>query len=410
MTATTQKSILLLGAGLEQTLAIREAKQLGLKIIACDKNPQAPGLSEAAISLVYDIRDVQRSIAVGREYGVSGVFCHAVEIPEVTAAVAEGLGTPGLSPVVAARATNKLARLKWLKKNAIPTARFQEVKSAEELEQKALRLGLPLIIKPTDNAGARGVKLVETEKDLGQAYREATNYSRSTAVVLERQLKGPEISTESVVYRNQVYTFAFADRNYSGSEEFHPYFVEDGINFPSILTQEAKEEVLALVERTIRALAIDFGAAKGDIIIANGRPMILEMACRTSGGWFGAGSIPAATGINMLKPLLQMAVAEEPDLDCLTPTRHLFCAQRYLIPRQRSIVLASGNQKEIQQMPGVKMASIFLPDAGTIIDKATNHAQRYAQVICTGASMEEAIERCNRAIARIAENLQPAEE
>ena len=74
------------------------------------------------------------------------------------------------------------------------------------------------------------------------------------------------------------------------------------------------KKVVRLVEKTIRTLGINYGSAKGDIIIHEGKPFILEMACRTSGGWFCAGSIPAATGINALNPLIKIAVGDTPDL------------------------------------------------------------------------------------------------
>jgi biotin carboxylase len=149
------------------------------------------------------------------------------------------------------------------------------------------------------------------------------------------------------------------------------------------------------------ALGIDSGAAKGDIIIHDGIPHIIEMASRTSGGWFGAGSIPKATGVNPLKPLLQISMGEQPDLDALTPIRSLGCAQRYWIPQESSIFHSASGLEEIQNMPGVEMFNAFFPVAGSRLEKAHHHAQRYAHVICTGADREEAISRADAAIRSI---------
>jgi len=204
-----------------------------------------------------------------------------------------------------------------------------------------------------------------------------------------------------VVYKGKVYTFAFADRNYAKPEIYTPYFIEDGINFPSILPIEIQKEVIDLVERTIRVLGINFGAAKGDVLIDKGVPKIIEMAARTSGGWFGAGSIPAATGINMLKPLLQMAVGEDPDLGSLKPTKQMGCAQRYVIPKQSGVVRSISGVEEAQAMPGVVMSTMFLPKIGATIKKATNHAERFGQIICIDANRDRAIELCENAIRKI---------
>jgi biotin carboxylase len=403
------QTLLMLGAGREQMLAIEEAQRLGLRVVACDQNPEAPGLALADVHAVGDIHDADLMTEIGRENGVSGVFAHAVEIPDVVAEVARRLGLPGLDPEVAIRATNKVARITRLAADGIPCARFSVAHSEPDLIGAARDIGYPLVLKPADNAGARGVLLVVSDEELVPAYREALRYSRGTEVLLDEVLDGPQVSTESVVYQGVVHTFAFADRNYDGSEEFSPYFVEDGINFPSILPEATQAAIYSLVERTIASLGIDMGAAKGDVIVHNGVPKIIEMAARTSGGWFGAGSIPIATGANMLRPLLQMAVGDEPDLDALRPTRNLGCAQRYVIPRGSGVVRSVSGLDEALATPGVSMSEMFLPAPGEHICRVTNHAERLGQIICVGENRQQAIERCERAISFIKVEVDPDE-
>jgi biotin carboxylase len=402
------KSILIVGAGIEQVLAIRQAKDLGLRVIACDGNPSAPGLQEGDIGRAADIKDEKLLAALAEEFNVDGIFCHAVEIPHIIARVAKKMNLPGLDPEIALRATNKVMRINRLTKCNIPCARFETSKNETKLNEKAERIGFPLVVKPVDSAGSRGVRIVESGDDLQDAYQTAMNYSGAKEVLLEELLAGPQVSTESLIYKGKVYTFAFADRNYSQS--YYPYFVENGINFPSVLPQNLQESICNLVEKTIICLGIDFGAAKGDIIVDKGQPKIIEMAARTSGGWFGAGSIPIATGINMLKPLIQMAVRDEPDLLSLSPTRMLGCAQRYIIPTEDGIYAGITGIEEALQIPGVSMSTFFPPHAGARIRKATNHAERYGQLICTGRTREEAIERCETAVAKIKIHLEKEEE
>ncbi len=396
-----KKTILLLGAGQEQCIAIHEAKALGYRVVACDANAAAPGLKLADVGVIVDIRDVQALVEIGRKQGVNGVFCHAVEIPDVVAEVAQALGLAGLSPETARLCTNKNSRIAALKQAGIPVADFAPAASRDELGLVASAFGFPLVLKPVDNAGSRGVQLVETPQALLPAYDEAMQYTSNPMVLVERYLRGPQISTESVVHEGRVHTFAFADRNYANEAFYAPYFIEDGINFPSVLPKDIQAAVLALVDRTIAVLGINFGAAKGDIIVHDGVPHIIEMACRTSGGWFGAGSIPKATGVNPLKPLLQMSMGEQPDLEALTPTRMLGCAQRYWIPQGDAVFHSASGIDEVKKMPGVEMFNAFFPAAGTRLEKAHHHAQRHAQVICTGKDRDEAIGRAEAAIRAI---------
>jgi len=118
------KTLLLLGAGREQLLAINQAHELGLNVVACDQNPEAPGLAQADHAVVGDIRDPEAMYGVARQHDVSGVFTHAVEIPDVVALVAWRLGLPGLDPEIAARATNKVRRIRHLTEQGIPCARY----------------------------------------------------------------------------------------------------------------------------------------------------------------------------------------------------------------------------------------------------------------------------------------------
>ena len=391
----------MLGAGPEQAIAIREAKKLNYSVIACDQNLKATGFEYADISVVLDINDIDAVIDVAKKYQVHGVFCHAVEIPHVVAEVALRMDLPGISPQVARRATNKIERIIHLSNNRIPCAAFEIVKNKSELKEKAARIKIPLVLKPVDSAGARGVQLVECVDNLQKAYEEAIQYSNEEQVLLEEVLCGPEVSTESVVYKGKIHTFALADRNYANAQKFKPFFIEDGINYPSKLSTELQEEIYRLVEKTINVLEIEFGAAKGDIIIDKGTPKIIEMAARTSGGWFGAGSIPAATGCNMLKPLLQMSVGDAPDLEALEATRDLGCAQRYIIPTNNGVVTGVSGCEDALKMPGVVMSELFLPAIGTTINTATSHVDRFGQIICTAKTRSAAIKFCEAAISKI---------
>lgn len=403
----SKKKILIVGAGLEQCLVIKEAKKLGLKVIACDGNPDAPGLLLAETSYVIDIRNPDNLIAVGQKEKVSGIFCHAVEIPVAISLAQKELGLPGIEPEVAKNATIKSRRIHLLNQAGISVPPFLEVFSLKEFPAKAKELGFPIISKPIDCAGARGVRLIHNPEELESAWSEALHYSKDSYILIEKALNGPEISTETVIYNGTIHTFAFADRNYQNAEVFHPYIIENGINFPSVLPDYLQRKVLKVVEQAIHALGIKSGVAKGDILMHNSEPYILEIACRTSGGWFGAGSIPIATGINYLRPLIQMSIGEIPDLTYLKPTRCEGCSQRYWIPKSEAVFQKAERLNEISFLPGVRFFEHFFPEPGTKMRKATNHSERYAQVICTAETREEAILLAESAINSIAVKLEP---
>ncbi len=397
------KTILFLGAGAEHQIAIKLAKKMGYKVVAADANPKAPGLKFADIAVVDDIKNIDKMTAVGKKYKVDGVMVHAVEIPHIVSRVAKALGLPGIEPKIADRATFKYERIECLQKAGINVPKFEVVTNLDQALIAAKKIGYPVVVKPTDNAGARGVKRVSNESELKEAFEESKTYRQEKSkILIEQYLDGVEISTESLVYNGKIYTTGFGDRNYTRNAEFLPYFVEDGHNVPSVLPKKTQEEIIKEVEKTIRALGITWGVAKGDILLYKNKVYVIEMAARTSGGWFCAGTVPLATGVHILRPLIKMAVGDPVNDSDFKITKNLWACQRYVIPVKNGKFVRIEGVSEARKMPGVKMLVMFKsPKKGEMVHKATNHAERYGQIIAVGETIKEATTRCENAIKKI---------
>jgi biotin carboxylase len=320
----------------------------------------------------------------------------------VIAKAAKALGLPHLNPTVADRATNKLKRITCFQKKGVLCPKFASASSFREAEEKSKNIGFPLVIKPIDNAGARGVKTINSLEELRVGMKESLSYSKHHVVLLEEKLQGEEISTESVIVNEKIYTTGFGDRNYSRAEEFKPYFVEDGHNVGSRLPLAKQAQIIKAVEKAIKALGINWGVAKGDILINRRGIYVLEMAARTSAGWFAAGTVPLATGVNILKPLLQMAVGLPVDEADLLPKFHRAACQRYIIPTREGKFVRLEGVAKARRMPGVKMLDIFhQPLRGELVSKSKNGAERFGHLIAEGRDIDEATRRCERAIRQI---------
>jgi biotin carboxylase len=331
------------------------------------------------------------------------VFAHAVENAGVVARVAKRLGLPHLDPDVADGATNKARRIAILAAAGIAVAPFAEVRSLAEAGNAATRIGYPVVVKPLDNAGARGVKKIAREKKLAQGFREAVSHGRKNKnVLIEKFLEGYEISTESVVIGGTIVTTGFADRNYTRAREFAPYFIEDGHNVPSTISTRMRRKIERVVERAIRALGINQGVAKGDILVQGTDVYVIEMAARTSGGWFAAGTVPLATGINILKPLIKIAVGEIVTLKDVQAKRHRAACQRYIIPSQEGLFDHLEGVSAARRMPGVKVLQVFhLPKRHEMIHKARSNADRFGHLIAVGDTVTQATRRCEKAMQKI---------
>lgn len=402
----TKKTILILGAGLEQKIAIQHAKRMGLKVVAVDGSSHAPGLRFADVGIVADINDVEEMTKIGRKHKVHGVMAHAVEIPTVVSRVAQSLGLPHLNLEVAKRAINKAKRIQAFKDAGMAVPKFGTANTTQEAFIVSKKIGFPVVIKPVDNAGARGVQKVDDASGIAVAFAEAVMHSKSKSkkppVLIEQFLQGYEISTESFVYDGVVYTTGFGDRNYARSKEFAPYFIEDGHSVPSTSPVETQKKIIQAAEKAIHALGINWGVGKGDILVQGDAVYVIEMASRTSGGWFAAGTVPLATGVHLIRAVIKTAVGEPVGPEDFKPKLKQAACQRYLIPNKIGIFKGITGVGEARKMPGVKVLQMFkLPKKGDKVERSRNNAERFGHIIAVGKDVAEATHRCECAIKRI---------
>lgn len=393
-----QKRLALLGAGPEQLSAIQEAKKLDLRVIVLDSNPLAVGIKFADEFIKCDITSAEEVVTAIKPLNVDGIMVHAIELAAVVADAAGILGLPAVNSQAAYNATNKIKRIEILSKNKIPCARFGSASNIGEAMSVSKDIGYPVVIKPPDNAGSRGVTLIEDQIQLEKYFTEAQKYcKKDKRVLIEEYLSGFQISTETVVYQGKMYTTGFSDRNYADLERCKPYFIEDGGDMPTILQPSDKNRVIAMAERAIAALGIDFGAAKGDLLLHDDEVYVIEMAARTSGGRFASHQVPAATGVNILSPIIKMTVSDPVDPVEFKPKFNIGCSKRYVIPNPGKVISITGID-EARRIKGV--FEIIISDdlvLGATIKRATDNSMRKGVVMAIGDTREEAIERATTA-------------
>jgi len=395
------KTILILGAGIEQIFAIKAAQECKIKVVAVDGDAKAPGLKIADVGINADINNVELLVKLGKQYAVDGVMSPAVEIPVVVANVAKELGLPGIPPETAERAFNKIKRLEAFRDHGVPSPRFAIASSLDDAVKAADKLGLPLVFKPIDNCAARGVIMVEDKNKIERGFETAFSYAkRLKEILIEEYLQGPEFSTESIVSKGRIYTPGFGDRNYD-KRQFLPFFIENGGELPTALNEKEKRSVIDVVESAIKALGIKWGVAKGDIIIDRGQPKVLEMAARTSGGRFSTMKIPLSTGVDMIKFLVQMHVGMEPDPKELKPKFSKGIAERFIFPKPGKIIAISGTEEAKRSKGIIDFSMGSQMNIGNIIKNPTNHAERFGYVVAIGDSRKEAIKYAEDAIKMI---------
>ena len=174
--------------------------------------------------------------------------------------------------------------------------------------------------------------------DIAAAFDYSRGFAYSGEVIAEKFVTGLQISTEGLIHDGLFHCTGFADRNYARLDDAVPFMVEDGGDIPTMLNPARKKLVEAEFEKAARALGIDWGPAKGDMIFGDdGKPYVIEIAARLSGGNFCYDKVPWSTGVDIVDILVEMAVGNDVDPARFVPTRNLATSQRYFFPAPGTI-------------------------------------------------------------------------
>jgi biotin carboxylase len=217
--------------------------------------------------------------------------------------------------------------------------------------------------------------------------------------MVEQYLSGPQVSTESVIVNGRCFTPGLSDRNYEYLERFAPFFIENGGELPSSLAPDLQEKIRQLVGRAAAALGIVDGTVKGDIVVHDGEPYVIEMAARLSGGFFCTREIPLSSGVDFVGAAIKVALGESPTPEELEPSRSVPVVQRYAFPKPGRVVSIRGAE-EARGLPGITDV-IVTAKPGDVIPAAGDKRPSAAMVLATGRTRDEALGNANEALARI---------
>jgi biotin carboxylase len=398
------KTVWIVSGGAEAVPGIRRVRELGYHVVVSDLNPEAPGFAEADDQVRASTYDVDATVAAAERYNrtvrpLDGVLSMAADVPMTVAAVADSLGLPGIPLETARLAADKLAMKRRFAEAGIAIPWFAPLESADELRLVAAERGLPLVIKPVDGRGARGVLRLDDGVDLDWAFRHALGQSPSGRVMVEEYLPGPQISTESVLLGDEAATPGFIDRNYEHLGRFAPFVVENGGEQPSVLAAAEHRKVADLAVAAARALGIERGTAKGDLVLADGEPRVIEVAARLSGGWMSTDQVPLATGVDLVGTAVRLAAGDQVSLADVEPRELRGVAVRYFFPPPGQVREIRGSE-EASRLPWVHRLGFFV-EPGEILEQVTDHTKRAGFVITTGASRDEAVARAERVVAEV---------
>ena len=304
-----RKKIAIIGAALFQEPAIIKAKEMGLEthVFAWAQGDRGEKMADYFYPI--SIREKDEILAECRKIGIDGIMSIASDLAMDTVNyVAEQLGLPGNSTEATRISTNKHWMRKAFEENGDPSPRSMLVDSATD--PGSIELEYPLIVKPTDRSGSRGVHKVYNSSQLRNAIFKAREYSFENKAVVEEFVEGDEYSIEYISFEGEHWFLSATQKLTTGA----PFFIETGHREPAPLPDETIEEIKRISEHALDTLMLRNGAAHIELKVDGDRIRLIEIGGRMGGDFIGSDLVELSTGYDFVRAVIEAALGIRPEV------------------------------------------------------------------------------------------------
>lgn len=344
------KKILLLGGSTQQIVAIKTAKKLGYTTVLCDYLTDNPGQEYADKFYLVSTIDKEAVLEVARQEKVDGVLAYASDPAAPTAAyVAEKMNLPANPYNSVEILCNKDLFRKFLKENGFcaPRAKgYENIQNAYE-DLKANKFHFPVIVKPVDSSGSKGITVLRDEESWTQGLENAWSYSRCHRIIIEEYIEKNHsyiIGGDIFVLDGKVVLWGLM--NCHRDNRVNP-LVPVGKSYPLVLNDTDLKRVKIVLERLVRKLDIKSGAMNVELVVdKSGNVFLLDVGPR-SGGNMIPDLLGDILGVNVPEMSVQAAMGEKVEFKC-KKTENCY-ATHNLHSNQDGIYESIGFDKELEK-------------------------------------------------------------
>lgn len=304
------KRLLLLGGSRYILPVIEAAHKLGIYVITCDYLPDNIAHKYSDEYCNVSIIDKDAVLSAAEKLNINGIMSFACDPGVTTAAyVAEKLGLPhsGSYESVCILQNKGLFR-KFLSDNGFNVPNAKSYTSAEAALKDADYFNWPVIVKPTDSAGSKGVNRVDRVEDLKRCIEYALSFSHSDEFIIEDFLekKGHSSDTDSFSVDGELKFVSFSAQRFDENCE-NPY-TPSAYSWPSTLSKESEEELRGEIQRLLTLLDMRTSIYNVEVReCTNGKAYIMECSPRGGGNRL-AECLRYATGVDLITNAVRAAV------------------------------------------------------------------------------------------------------
>lgn len=385
-----KKAVLIFGVGPLQESIIGRAKKMGLYTVGIDPCADATCKNCVDAFEIVPGQDYEGHCAVVEKYDIDAIVTAATDKPLVMMArIAEKYRFPFYSVETAQWSTDKFQMKQRFMDGDVPCAKGRLVKSVGEVED----FEYPVIIKPRDNSGSRGVKLCRSKEELEASMSEAFEVSKLDTVLVEEFIEGPEYSIEGLHHDGKSEVIQFTEKK---TTEF-PYNVELGHIQPANISEENKQKIREIVSKIGKALNFVNCPSHTELKINDRGIYVIETSPRLGGDYITSTLTPLSTGVNLEDELLMISLGQTINPE---PKPVQYSGVRFFAFYEGSVIKHVPNVKFVTTWPHVVDFSFNL-NVGEKVNRITSSLNRYGHLTLIAGnreSIEDAFEKYEKAI------------
>ncbi len=302
--------LVIIGANDFQNQLILKAKEMGYETHVFAWKDGSIGEKTADYFYPISIVEKEKILEECRKIKPCGICSIASDLAIITVSyVAEKLNLPCNPYSIVEQCTNKYEMRKQMKKNDVKTPGFVKV-DCKNVNIKGLKF--PMIVKPTDRSGSRGITKIINEKELNEAIKYAIKDSFEKSAIIEEYIEGDEYSCECISYKGKHKFLAFTKKFTTGA----PNFIETGHMQPADIDEENGERIKQEIFKALDSLGIVNGASHTEFkILPNGTIGIIEIGARMGGDCIGSDLVRISTGYDFTQMVIEVACGKKPSFN-----------------------------------------------------------------------------------------------
>ena len=399
MDINIDNKVMIIGAGKFQVPIIEQAKKMGLFTIVVSIPGDYPGFSKADKFYEIDARDKEKILEIAVQENIRGILTDQTDISVPSVAyVAEKLGLPGVGYDCALRFTNKYVMRKFCEKMSIPVPRNFQSSSFQKAKKQARQLSFPIVVKPVDSQGSRGVRKINNVNEIYEKFSYAQSFSNSGYVVIEEYFSGREVVVQGFVSDYEFTNLVIGDRYYFNLDDM---FIPSQTIFPSNLSNRLKQKVLNLNSKLIKSFMPKFGITHSEFLIdeKNENVCLVETSIRGGGVFISSDLIPLSCGINVNELLIRLAIGQNVKIDQKKLYHRAAAYLCFYLPE--GIIRRISGVEKIKKMPEVYELHLQNVEIGEKSKPIKDKTSRLGPILVAGIDRES----CQKAIKYIQETL-----